>query len=61
MKTVVNIGTDIKNITGISFEKPFNEITFEDIQKVVIEKLGKSTGWGIQGWANVTPYKNKSE
>ena len=61
MKTIINIGTDKGNITGVEIDKPFADITYKDI-KAIIEDI-KGVGWlthnRVQGWANVTPKKKK--
>lgn len=54
MKTIVNIGTDKKNIVGVIFEKPFQDITYQDIIKVVRDRLGTSGKYNIHGWCDVT-------
>lgn len=63
MKTKVNIGLKEQNsITGVEFDKPFKEITYNDIRNAVIDRLG---GIGesvvIQGWANADPATTKKD
>ena len=52
--TIINIGTNKKNIVGVEINKPFEDITFKDIQNIVAEKLGEGHGLTIQGWCDVT-------
>lgn len=59
MKTIVNIGTNKKNIVGVVFHKPFIEITYEEIREAAIKVLGTLKGNKIQGWCDVTKSKNK--
>ena len=54
----INIGTNKGNITQVRFNKPFKEITFTDIQKVVSERYGVGP-IQIFGWAQVYPKRNK--
>lgn len=49
-KTVVNIGTSKGNVTGVMFEKAFEDIKFEDVSEVVRAKEGFENAI-IQGWA----------
>lgn len=57
MKTIINIGTNKKNIVGVEFDKPFKEITSKDIFKVV-----RTTYPGepvqVHGWCDVTNKTN---
>ena len=55
MKTIVNIGTDKKNILGVEFDKPFKDITYPEIRKVCEDKIDGY--FKIHGWADVTPKK----
>lgn len=57
MRTIINIGTDKKNIVGVVFTKPFRDITYKDIKEVVIKKFGSMEGNRVQGWCDVTDSK----
>ena len=58
MKTIINIGTNKKNITGVEIDKKFNDIQYDDIVHIVREKLGDMKGVIIQGWCDVTYTKS---
>ena len=57
--TTINIGTSKKNITNVKIDKPFKEITFQDINKIVKETY-PDMEVNIFGWCDVTN-KNKSK
>ncbi len=57
MKTIINIGTDTKNIVGVEIDKPFNEIGIKDIWKIVEDKFGSRHKINVQGWCDVTDSK----
>ena len=52
--TVINIGTNKKNIVGVEIDKPFKDITIKDIYQIIKDKLGEQKNLMIFGWANVT-------
>jgi hypothetical protein len=52
--TVINIGTNKKNIVGVEIDKPFDEISYADIKQIVEEKYGIPNTIQIQGWCDVT-------
>lgn len=56
MEAEINIGTTKGNIVGVTFNKPFNEITFKDVMQVVYEKYGKAEKVQLIGWC-LTPSK----
>jgi hypothetical protein len=56
--TTINIGTNKKNITNIKIDKPFKEITYQDIVKIVREMFSDMKGINIQGWADVSHVHN---
>ena len=58
MKTTINIGTSRGNMVGIEIDKPFNEIRYADILKIVTEKFKDANGARIDGWCDVSPIKN---
>lgn len=50
--TIINIGTNKGNLQGIEFDKPFEEITYEDVRAIVRRKIGE---WAkIDGWVNAS-------
>jgi len=57
MKTIINIGTDKKNIVGVEIDKPFDEIGIEDIWKIVEAKFGSRHKIHVHGWCDVTNSK----
>ena len=57
MKTIINIGTNKKNIIGVEIDKKFNDIQYDDIVDIVREKFGDMKGVNIQGWCDVTHTK----
>jgi len=58
MKTIINIGTNKKNIIGVEIDKKFNDIQYDDIVHIVREKLGDMKGVIIQGWCDATYMKS---
>ena len=59
MKTIINIGTNKKNITGIEFDKKFEDITIQDIYDVCMKKFGNRENLIIIGWCDVTHTKSR--
>lgn len=60
MKTIINIGTNKKNITGVEIDKPFKDIEYQDIVAIVRKTYPDMKGVNIQGWCDVT-YKKRSK
>ena len=61
-ETIINIGTDKKNYTGIRINKPFKDITYNDIISLLKSSYGVPNRLRIQGWCDVTndkKYKSK--
>jgi hypothetical protein len=58
MKTIINIGTNKKNITGVKIDKKFEDIQLDDIIDIVRERLGDMKGVNIIGWCDV-PHTRK--
>jgi hypothetical protein len=57
--TIINIGVSTgENIKGVSFDKPFKEITYQEVIKAAKSVRPEIKGIDIQGWADVT-YKKK--
>ena len=50
MKTVINIGTNKKNITNVEINKKFKDIEYDDIVDIVHERFGDMRGINIHGW-----------
>ena len=57
--TTINIGTNKKNITNVEIDKPFKEITYQDIVKIVRETFTDMKGINIQGWCDVSHVRSK--
>jgi hypothetical protein len=51
---IINIGTNKNNITNVKIDKPFNEITFQDVVKIVKETFPEMKGINIHGWCDVS-------
>ena len=54
MKTIINIGTNKKNITGVGIDKPFKEIQYQDIVTIVRKTYPDMKGIKIEGWCDVS-------
>jgi hypothetical protein len=54
MKTIINIGTNKKNIVGVEFDKPFIEITGRDILDEAKKHFKPSESYRVQGWALIS-------
>ncbi len=61
MKTIINIGTNKKNITGIEIDKPFKEIQYQDIVAIVRKIYPDIQGINIQGWCDVSHTQKRSK
>jgi hypothetical protein len=59
--TTINIGTNEKNIVGVSINKKFDDITYKDIQNIVLNELKTLENITIHGWCNVTNKKIKKQ
>lgn len=53
--TTINIGTSQGNITNVEFDKPFNEIGYNEVREIARQKYPKGR-LSIIGWA---PSKSK--
>ena len=53
--TTINIGTNKKNITNVKIDKPFKDISYQDIVNIVRQTYPDMKGINIQGWCDVTP------
>jgi len=60
MKTIINIGTNKKNITGVEIDKPFKDIAYQDIVSIIRKIYPDMKGVNIQGWCDVT-YTKRSK
>jgi len=61
MKTIINIGTNKKNITGVEFNKKFEDITIQDIYDVCLKEFGNKDKLMIIGWCDVTHEHKRSK
>ena len=61
MKTIINIGTNKKNITGVEIDKPFKDIVYQDIVAIVRKTYPDMKGVNIQGWCDVTYTKRNKD
>ena len=53
MKTVINIGTNRGNLVNVTFDKPFQEIKYDDVYDKAREKYPEGLIL-IHGWVDVT-------
>ena len=60
--TTINIGISTgENIRGVSFDKPFKEITYWDVLKAAKAVRPEIKGIDIQGWCDVKHKRNGNE
>ena len=52
MKSIINIGTAKGNIIAARIDKPFDQVTFTDVQQLAKEHFGELVR--IHGWCNMT-------
>lgn len=58
--TIINIGTKVgENIRGVTFDKPFKEITYQEVIKAAKSVRPEIKGIDIQGWCDVTHKRDK--
>ena len=55
--TIINIGTNKKNFTGVRISKPFKDIIYSDVIDALKSSYQVPNGLIVQGWCDVTPNK----
>lgn len=55
--TKINIGTTKKNLVGVTINKSFDNINYNDIKNIVLKEFGTLDKINIIGWCDVTNEK----